>query len=185
MNHLNNGKSLFSERIDSFIAHKRALGNRYITEEGEMKRFDRFCAEFYPTESSLTIELVETWTSKRANETPSTQAGRCSMIRQFAIFLAKSGENAYVIPPIQGQTRHSFVPHIFTESELKAIFSAADKIKPGKLSLCAHEVIPMILRLLYGCGLRISEACSLRKSNVNFQEGVLTILNAKNNKCQP
>jgi hypothetical protein len=28
----NNGKSLFAERIDAFIAHKKAIGNRYDSE---------------------------------------------------------------------------------------------------------------------------------------------------------
>ena len=58
-------RSLFAERIDAFIAHKKALGNRYDSEKALMDRFDRFCADNYASESSLILELVETWTSKR------------------------------------------------------------------------------------------------------------------------
>ena len=178
----NNGRSQFAGRIDAFIAHKKALGNRYNTEKGHMDRFDRFCAEFYSYESVLTSEVVEAWTSLRPGEKPGTQAGRCTIMRQFAIFLAKSGEAAYVLPPVQGRPSQSFTPYIFTEDELRAIFDAADRITPGNISPCAHEVIPMILRLLYGCGLRASEACGIRRSDVDFNEGVLTIFNSKNRK---
>jgi len=175
-------RSLFAERIDAFISHKKALGNRYDSEKALMDRFDRFCADNYASESSLTLELVETWTSKRVSEKPSSQAKRYSILRQFAQFLIKSGENAYVLPPVQGNHSQDFVPYIFTNNEINAIFDAADSIKPGNISSCAHEVIPMILRLLYGCGLRASEACSLRKNCVDWREGILTIFNAKNRK---
>ena len=177
-----NRRSLFAERIDAFIAHKKVLGNRYDSEKALMGRFDSFCADNYASESSLTPELVETWTSKRVGEKPGSQVKRYSILRQFAQFLMKSGENAYVLPPMRGNHSQDFVPYIFTSSEINAIFDAADTIKAGNISPCAHEVIPMILRLLYGCGLRASEACSLRKSSVDLREGILTIFNAKNRK---
>jgi integrase len=176
------GESQFAERIDSFIAHKKTLGNRYDSEKALMGRFNRFCADYYASESALTLELAEAWVSRHAGEKPGSQAKRCCIIRQFAIFLTKSGENAYVLPPVQGNPSQGFVPYIFTNSEINAILCAADSIKPGNISPCAHEVIPMILRLLYGCGLRASEACNLRKSNVDLRDGILTIFNAKNRK---
>jgi integrase len=83
---------------------------------------------------------------------------------------------------MQGCCSQSFVPYIFTGDEIISIFDAADSITPGNISPCAHEVIPMILRLLYGCGLRASEACVLRKSNVDLRDGILTVFNSKNRK---
>ena len=41
---------------------------------------------------------------------------------------------------------------------------------------------PIIFRMLYCCGLRINEACSLKVADVDFEEGILTILDGKNNK---
>lgn len=40
----------------------------------------------------------------------------------------------------------------------------------------------MMLRLIYGCGLRISEAIKLRVGDVDLQTGVLLIRAAKFNK---
>jgi integrase len=43
-------------------------------------------------------------------------------------------------------------------------------------------VLPLLFRLLYGCGLRISEALSLRVADVDVDAGVITVLQAKFNK---
>jgi integrase len=42
--------------------------------------------------------------------------------------------------------------------------------------------MPLLFRLLYGCGLRISEALHLKLHDVDLQTGVLTILDGKFNK---
>ena len=38
----------------------------------------------------------------------------------------------------------------------------------------------MLFRILYGCGLRINEALSLKKTEVDLENGILTITKAKN-----
>ena len=40
----------------------------------------------------------------------------------------------------------------------------------------------MMLRLMYGCGLRVSEATNLKKHNVDLENGILTILESKDGK---
>lgn len=42
--------------------------------------------------------------------------------------------------------------------------------------------MPLLFRLLYGCGLRLSEALKLRLNDVDLDEGVLTIIDGKFNK---
>lgn len=45
-----------------------------------------------------------------------------------------------------------------------------------------HVEQPMILRLLYGCGLRIGETLSLRMQDVDLDTGVLILKSTKGNK---
>ncbi|WP_407922923.1 tyrosine-type recombinase/integrase [Acutalibacter muris] len=40
----------------------------------------------------------------------------------------------------------------------------------------------MILRLLFGCGMRIGEVLSLQMKDVDLENGIITIRNAKNEK---
>lgn len=175
-------QSPFAVYIEAFISQKRALGYRYDAEEQQLHRFDVFCAEQKITEPMLTKELTEQWIEKRAGEAVKSQHLRCSVIRQFARFLSSCGLAAYDLPVQKNTVPQSYTPYIFSPEELNRIFHAADRMSPCTVSPFIHEVMPMILRLLYGCGLRRSEACHLKKCDVSLDDGVLAILNAKNEK---
>ena len=45
-----------------------------------------------------------------------------------------------------------------------------------------HHVMPVFFRLLYSCGLRLSEARLLKVCDVDLNDGVITITNAKLDK---
>ena len=73
----------------------------------------------------------------------------------------------------------AFTPYIFSEAEIRSLLHAADNLKQRYVSPRKHLVIPLIFRMLYSCGLRLGEACSIRIHDVDFELGVLTIRNAK------
>ena len=43
-------------------------------------------------------------------------------------------------------------------------------------------VMPVLMRMLYGCGLRVSEALNLTVKDVDLENGILYIRHAKNDK---
>jgi integrase len=45
-----------------------------------------------------------------------------------------------------------------------------------------HLALPVIFRILYGCGLRVSEVCNLRFCDVNLEAGILTLHDPKNGR---
>lgn len=45
-----------------------------------------------------------------------------------------------------------------------------------------RTTLPIIFRILYGCGLRVSEVVGLRCKDVNLEEGILTIREAKTDR---
>jgi integrase len=45
-----------------------------------------------------------------------------------------------------------------------------------------HKVLPVLFRLLYSCGLRVSEAVGLFCKDVDLEKGILTIREAKNGR---
>lgn len=45
-----------------------------------------------------------------------------------------------------------------------------------------HLALPVIFRILYGCGLRVSEVVGLRYKDVNLEDGILTIRKAKTDR---
>lgn len=85
--------------------------------------------------------------------------------------------------PIRNRKARSseYVPYIFTHQEIGRFFQVVDSIPPHSRSN-KHLSFPLLFRLLYCCGLRISEACSIKILDVDFNNGVLSIRGSKFDK---
>jgi integrase len=76
----------------------------------------------------------------------------------------------------------SYIPHAFTNEELKAFFDACDNITvpfPNKVSRLRKIEVPIFFRLLYSSGIRTTEARLLRVDDVNLEDGILDIRESK------
>jgi integrase len=109
-----------------------------------------------------------------------TKKSKLSHIRRFSIFLATHGIPASL--PEMPRGKSDFTPYVYTQDEMTQIFELADDfIITNPKSRVAAE-LPMLLRILYGCGLRLGEALSMTWGDVDLEEGIITIKVAKNQK---
>ena len=84
------------------------------------------------------------------------------------------GLPAYVPPPMRMEiARLEFTPYIFTRAEIRALLAAGDRLPATARSPRRHLVMRELFRVLYGCGLRISEALKLTVTDVDLDQGVL------------
>lgn len=176
----------FSQLIIDFISYKRTCGLKYEdSAEYTLHVINRKLNSFNMKEPILSKEMVESLTEKRIHESYFTQAKRVTLLRQLAIYLNYRGLEAYIYPDISMHNEeHSFVPYIFTDSEIDAIFSVADHLPNKNNYPFYHRVYPVLIRLLYSCGLRLSEALNLKIKDVNQDLATLHIDNSKNSKTR-
>lgn len=73
-------------------------------------------------------------------------------------------------------------PHIFTDAQLEEFFRICDGLKAVKYPPYRHLVTPVMFRLIYCCGLRNSEACNLKCSEINLKDGTIKIHESKGHK---
>jgi len=78
--------------------------------------------------------------------------------------------------------RSGFVPHIYTRDEIAAFFHACDIFRTKTDRSNAPTVLPLLFRMLYCCGLSVSEVVNLKKRDVDWHDGVLTIRHGKFDK---
>lgn len=159
------------------------LSRRYEHEEWELKHFDQFCCEKGVSEPSLSRALVMEWGRLRENEYKTTSGSRFSVIRQFGLFLLSLDMEAYL--PSNYSYRSKSKTHVLSDDEIIAVFRIIDQRHPvhsnsdfQRLSLEYR----IILRLIYCCGLRISEARLLKNQDVDFESGTLRIKQSKGHK---
>jgi len=170
------------ETIAGFVRHKRALGLRYDAESHQLRKFAEFICAYGCANPQLDRVLVEAWNAKRPREAHATWRGRVNLVRQLALYMARLGVPAYVTPARTIPKGPRYVPHIYSVNELRAFFAQVDAC--GYCSAVPYRQLTMSLlfRLLYGCGLRLSEALHLRLEDIDVAAGVLTIREAKGHK---
>ena len=173
-------QSPLADIIMSYVAERRAIGYRCEAEARLLCRLDRFLAGQGLAAPELPRELVRQWVAKTPHEHPRTQAARVGLTRQLARFMADRGLPAYVPPPARMEiSRVDFTPHIFTREEIHALLACVDRLPASLRSPRRHLVMPELFRVLYGCGLRISEALKLTVTDVDLDHGVLLLREAK------
>jgi len=126
----------------------------------------------------IAIEIAQ----RRDGEAQGTQLNRIRVLRKLAEYMISSGFDAYIIPKNFTQPySYDFKPYIFSRDQITNLLKAADKLAFNAQAPHAHIVIPAIMRVLFGCGLRSSEARLMKANQVDLDNGILTIEKAKRN----
>jgi integrase/recombinase XerD len=166
--------------IAQFIQEKQACGYTYATEEGTLRRLDRFLDAHGLAQIALPRSLVEPWVAKHAHESARTHWTRVGLLRRLATFVARHGYPAYIPPShLLRKESPSFTPSILSHTEVHRLLEVVDRLRPTGHAPLRHLILPELFRVLYSCGLRVSEALRLRCGDVDLTAGVLTIRQGK------
>lgn len=180
MNNLITFHSVLSNIIQGYIDEKKAVGYEFNKGISMLKKFDTFANTWNLLDISLPKELVLDWTKRAPNETISNQCSRISLLRGFAEYMCRIGYPAYIYPrALITVERYSYIPYIFSMEELHSILHVCDNYQSTEVSPYRHLILPLIIRMLYSCGLRISEALNLTINDVDLSKGTLFISNTK------
>lgn len=101
------------------------------------------------------------------------------MIRQFSKYLDSIGLKAYVLPKNHYPQGPQYVPHIYSPEELRRFFAQTDQSHYCKWCPSRHLIMPLFFRMIYQCGLRVTEARLLKVGEVDLPNGVLSIQHSK------
>ena len=177
----NNFIGPFKNIAPLYIEYKKSLGFDSKSEYNELKRLDKYFYNKGIAEVKLTKHMVEEYGMLRENESPKTQAKRLSVLKQFAIYLQKMGySNIYVHHIKTSKSDSKFKPYIYSKQDLNIIFEYLDKHQYDANSIY-NCVLPILIRILYGTGLRRGEAINLKTTDVDLNKKILTIYNGKEN----
>jgi integrase len=175
----------YADLCRRFIEYKQSVGYKYsarnIRHIRQMNEYlSQHSSDKVSDDYSIGKNIVLGYTAKKDKEAFSTQEKREITIRQFAIFLNYIGIYAY-IAPWRVKPGSTFTPYIFTKEQICSILAVTDSLGYEKRSQNFQYMYPFLIRLLYCCGLRISEALSLKIPDIDFGERLLKIKKAKYN----
>lgn len=176
-------ESIYSEHLSQYYTLRTSV----LSESAQkhelcyLRRFDRFVKEHTASHGQLTEKFMSSWVASLSGKSSSIE-NEVIVIRQFLDFLKLSGEDVFL--PIIPKVHEDYVPYIFSDDEIDRIFKSADNVvqKDHKADPCLVIEFPVILRLLYSCGLRIGETVKLCTADVDLENGILRLVNTKGDK---
>jgi integrase len=104
-------------------------------------------------------------------------------IRNFVKYLNGMGNHSFL--PDAPKVKSDYIPYIYSDEELVSIFHYADHLDIKAPKLCSPYLlvkIPMILRILYGCGTRLGETLALRRKDIDFKAHTIFLQHTKFSK---
>lgn len=148
--------------------------NTVAAYSSDVREFFAFCGKT-PVEAAS--EDLSAYLLSRSEDISSrSQARLLSSLRSFFDYLVLEGERKdNPCDAIDSPKLSRYLPGVLSVEEVEAIMDSVDTRSWYGLRDRA------ILELLYGCGLRVSEACSLRISDVYLEDAFVRII-GKGNK---
>lgn len=167
--------SIFKDEFDEFIKYKRSMGYQYAKSTINCyARLDKFFYDNKLIKKEINKDLYDKWlTQNNCDISNNYLAIKYSIIKQFCSFLIENSyENIYYSDEYNIKYKKEFIPHIYTDNEIRRIFNLLPNFE---------FVFEIITKLLYSTGLRISETLDIELSNVDLNNNKLTVINSKNN----
>jgi integrase len=157
---------------------RHAGGYRFKIQERVLRQFADHCRrEGYPN-GSITKEAVDEFLYSRHLRSSTVRRSQLAL-RQLAEYAQALGWAAHT-PAVTAlvRVRHQ-PPYVLTDDEVARLFATIDSQRMSSYSNKAL-VDPVLFRVLYGAGLRVSEALNLTLSDVDTSTGTLRIRDSKN-----
>jgi integrase/recombinase XerD len=164
--------------VADLVALRHADGYRFKIQERVLRQFADHCRrEGYP-DGSITKEAAEEFLYGRHLRSSTVRRNELAL-RQLAEYAQAAGWDACIpAAATHVRIRHQ-PPYVLTDDEVRRLFAAIDS---QAMSCYSNKVMvdPVLFRVLYGAGLRVSEALSLTLPDVDTSAGTLRIRDSKN-----
>lgn len=170
--------SIFGPSIKQFISYKNSLGYKFKDAGNSLLVFDQLAYDLGLSEIKITKEIASDYGRKRSYESDNTRYNRIQVLAQYSLYLNSLDIDSYV--PKLPRIKKSFVPYIFSKEQIQRIFEVCNSLDTTPSYNSSVYTIPVLIRLLYGTGIRISEAMSLKCNDFNLSEKFLILRKTKN-----
>jgi integrase/recombinase XerD len=165
-----------AQLVQDYVALKQSMGSRFRTEATILKAFCKAAGDVGITD--VEPQQVESYLSGAGPVTRHWHR-KYEALRGFYRFaLGRGYVTRSPLPKTVPKRPQPFRPYIFPEGELRRLFKAAGEFGTPRTVLQGATLRPLLL-LLYGAGLRISEALALTLADVDLRASLLTIRESK------
>jgi integrase/recombinase XerD len=166
--------SALGRHVEDYLQLRRALGFKLEREGQLLAQFVSYVEAAGAV--ALTSELAIEWARQPATAQSNHWAKRLGVVRKFATYLHTIDPTMEVPPPdVFAVRRRRPTPYLWSQSDISSLLEGARALR-SPLRAATHEAL---FGLLAASGMRVGEAISLHRGDVDLGGGVITIREAK------
>jgi integrase len=172
--------------VGDFLAHKRALGRKYLTEEATLRLLLDYASEHGIVGlHELTGPLLETFVASRPRHRARSFNHLVAILSGFFDWAVVQGRlEASPLQRIRRRETDERLPFIFDAHQARQVLDAAAALPDNPRGMGRGATHHAIFSLCYGLGLRAGEACGLRISDVDSDRRLLVVRGGKFGKSR-
>lgn len=174
-------QSVFSNEIEYFIKYKQTLGYDFRNEISHLKQMDKTLFDLKLKSKEITKDIFYELT-KRTTTSDNYYARKYHIVTDFCKYLISNNYKNIYFEDKNFHITNNYIPIIFNAHEINELFKVMDQNtkNSNERFYRLHYSYSVIFRLLYSCGLRISEVLKLTVEDVCLNKNTISIINSKN-----
>jgi integrase len=173
--------SALSQRAEEYLRLRQALGHELAEAVRLLPRFVAYLDSIGAT--SITVDAALAW-AQQPDAAPGSNlcARRMTVARGFARHMA-SVDPGTQVPPVGLVVYHKRwrPPFIYREADVEALMAEAIRAFRNPLRAATYHTL---IGLLAAAGMRVGEALRLQRSDIDWDQGVITVWASKFGKSR-
>lgn len=165
-----------SRLITQYVDLKQSMGSRFHAESVILKAFLKAVGDI--DVAQVEVEQVLNYISGTGPVTRFWHRKHEALRGFYRFAIGRGHVTQSPLPRTLPRPSRRFTPYIYSSEELRRLLKAAGQFGTSRTKLQA-PTIHTLLVLLYGAGLRIGEALSLKLQDVDLTDSLLTIHESK------
>ena len=172
--------------VADFVACKRALGRKYLTEEATLRLLIDFAGEHSIVGlHELTGPLLEAFLASRPRRRARSFNHLVGVVSVFMDWAVVQGRlEASPLQRIRRRETDERLPFIFDVAQARQLLDAAANLRDNPRGMGRAKVHHGIFALCYGLGLRGGEACNLRVGDIDTDRQLIVVRGGKFGKSR-
>ena len=172
--------------VDRFLAHKRALGRKYLSEQAELRLLVAFVSDREVIWlDELTSGLLDDFLGSRQRSRPRSfnhLLGVVACLLDWAV-----NQQLLVVSPLRARRRRGSadrIPFLFDPAQARRLLDAAAALADNARAPQRGATYRTMFALSYGLGLRAGEVCGLRLGDIDTRRDLLVVRGGKFGKSR-
>jgi len=174
------------QTVDAFLAHKRAHGRKYHSEERELRLLVAFADEHNADGlSDLTPALLEQFLGSRARSQPRSFNHLRNVVGCLMDWAVT--QELIAVSPLRTRRRRvtsQRIPFLFDAAQARRLLDEASRLPDNPRAARRGTTYRTMFALCYGLGLRAGEVCGLRLGDVDTGRDLLVVRGGKFGKSR-